>query len=123
MERQYPAIFRVNKNDSYTITFPDLPGCVSESKNLNNAMTVAQSALIQWLNYLADKELRIPLATDIKNIKVSEAEFTMLIDTDANDNYAVKRTVSLPYWLDTKASKAGLSLSRVLQDALSAKLK
>ena len=123
MEHVYPAIFNANNDGSYTITYPDLPGCISEGKNLNNAMYMAQSALMQWLKYLAEKGHAIPSATDIKNIDVSDTEFTTLIYADAKDTRAVKRTVSIPYWLDTRASEAGLSLSRVLQDALSEKLK
>jgi predicted RNase H-like HicB family nuclease len=123
MEHVYPAIFNANDDGSYTITYPDLPGCISEGKNLNDAMCMAQSALTQWLKYLADKEYVIPAATDIKNIDVSGTEFTTLIYANAKNTRAVKRTVSIPYWLDTKASEAGLSLSRVLQDALSERLK
>ena len=46
----YPALFHFNQNDgSYTITYPDLPGCVSEGKSLENALYMAQDALRQWL--------------------------------------------------------------------------
>ena len=42
----YPAVFHLNRDDgSYTITFPDLPGCISEGKSLGNAITMAASAL------------------------------------------------------------------------------
>lgn len=45
MEYVYPAIFQQNEDGSYTITYPDLPGCISEGKSLGNAMFMAQSAL------------------------------------------------------------------------------
>ena len=32
MEYVYPAVFHANNDDSYTVTYPDLPGCVSEGK-------------------------------------------------------------------------------------------
>jgi hypothetical protein len=38
------------------------------------------------------------------------------------DMTAAKRTVSIPKWMDDKAVKTGLSLSRVLQDALNERL-
>lgn len=47
MEYTYPAIFHSNDDGSYTVTYPDLPGCISEGKNLGNAMYMAQTALTQ----------------------------------------------------------------------------
>jgi predicted RNase H-like HicB family nuclease len=54
MEHTYPAIFHLNGDGSYTITFPDLPGCISEGKSLGNAIYMAQSALTQWIEYLTE---------------------------------------------------------------------
>jgi predicted RNase H-like HicB family nuclease len=62
MEYVYPAIFHKNEDESYTIVYPDLPGCVSEGKTLGNAMYMAQSALTQWICCLADKKQEIPNA-------------------------------------------------------------
>ena len=121
MDYIYPAVFTANDDGSYTITYPDLPGCVSEGKTLSNAMFMAQSALSQWIEYLADKE--IPKASDIKNIVTDNNEFVTLIYALVKDGRAVKRTVSIPKWMDDKVTEAGLSLSRVLQDALSQRLK
>ena len=56
MEYIYPAIFHKNKDESYTIIYPDLPGCISEGKTLGNAMYMAQSALAQWVGYLTEKK-------------------------------------------------------------------
>jgi len=44
------------------------------------------------------------------------------IRADIKDGRAIKRTVSIPKWMDDKAVQSGLSLSRVLQDALSERL-
>lgn len=49
-EYVYPAIFHRNEDDSFSITYPDLPGCISEGKSLGNAMYMAQSALTQWID-------------------------------------------------------------------------
>jgi predicted RNase H-like HicB family nuclease len=123
MEYVYPAVFRANDDDgTFTVTYPDLPGCVSEGKSLGNALYMAQSALTQWIEYLSDKEQEIPKATTNSEISIAEGEFVNLIRADIKDGRAVKRTVSLPKWLDEKAVESGLSLSRVLQDALVAKL-
>ena len=121
-EYVYPAIFHSNEDGSYTIAYPDLPGCISEGKSLGNAIYMAQSALTQWIEYLTDKKQPIPLASDFENIKITQEEFINLIRIDIKDSHAAKRTVSIPKWMDDKVIESGLSLSRVLQDALKEKL-
>jgi len=122
MEYIYPAIFHPNADGSYTITYPDLEGCISEGKSLANAIFMSQSALKQWLKYLNEKELDIPKASSIKDIDVTGEEFVNLICVDINESRAVKRTVSIPKWMDDKAAESGVSLSRILQEALAEKL-
>lgn len=117
-EHVYPAIFHPNEDGSFSITFPDLPGCISEGKSLGNAIYMAQSALTQWIEYLVDKKQSIPAASSSESLKISQGEFTNLICADVKDSHAVKRTVSIPKWMDDKVIETGLSLSRVLQDAL-----
>jgi hypothetical protein len=85
-------------------------------------MYMAQSALTQWIGYLADKKHEIPKASPVENVKKSKAEFVNLICAEVKDARAVKRTVSIPKWMDDKVTQSGLSLSRVLQDALSERL-
>lgn len=114
----YPAIFELNNDNSYTITFPDLPGCISEGKSLGNAMDMAKKALTQWIEYLLDENETVPEPSSIKTIKPLENQFVNLILAEIRDNRAVRRTVSIPRWLDVKASDAGISLSKILQDAL-----
>ena len=117
-EHIYPAVFHPNSDGTYTVTFPDLPGCISEGKTLGNAMVMAQSALGQWIEYLTDKEETIPAASMLQSIEVEQGEFVNLIRADIKDGRAVRRTVSIPKWMDERVTEAGLSLSRVLQDAL-----
>lgn len=121
-EYVYPAVFHPNEDGSFTITYPDLPGCISEGKSLGNAMYMAQSALAQWIGYLTDKQQAIPPASDLKMIETTPEEFTSLIRTETKDGRAVKRTVSIPKWMDDQVAETGLSLSRVLQDALKERL-
>jgi predicted RNase H-like HicB family nuclease len=122
MEYVYPALFHKNKDGSYTIIYPDLPGCVSEGKSLESALYMAQSALTQWIEYLSEKKQELPQASEISAVKAHRNEFINLVRADIKDGRAIKRTVSIPKWMDDKAIKTGLSLSRVLQDALSERL-
>ena len=121
MQFVYPAIFCDNGDGSYTITYPDLPGCISEGKSLANAMYMAQSALTQWVEYLSDKKQEFPEASNVKDIRVNSNEFLNLVHAEPKDGRAVKRTISIPKWMDDRVTDSGLSLSRVLQDALTQK--
>ncbi|GMO36992.1 MAG: type II toxin-antitoxin system HicB family antitoxin [Termitinemataceae bacterium] len=122
MDYVFPAVFHKNEDGTYTISYPDLEGCISEGKSLENALYMAQSALTQWLNYMIDKQQHIPKASAVEEIKVNNDEFVNFILTDIKDEKAVRRTVSIPKWMDTKVYEANISLSGVLQEALKKKL-
>ena len=122
MEYIYPAIFDPNDDGSFTIEYPGLPGCISEGKSLANVLYMTQNALAEWLEYLVDKKQKIPPSSDIKDIKVIGDQFVNLVRVEVKDGRAIRRTISIPKWMDDKAARAGLSLSRVLQDALREKL-
>ena len=117
-EYVYPALFHPNEDGSYTITYPDLLGCVSEGKSLGNAMYMAQSALSLWLECAIDEKEKIPAARSLQEVEHEDGEFASLIRAEVKDGRAVRKNISIPQWMDEKASLYGLSLSRVLQDAL-----
>ena len=119
MEYVYPAVFHPNENGSYTITFPDLPGCVSEGKSLPNALYMAQAALFDWAEYMEEEGQALPSASPIGRVALEKGEFTNLIRAETKDTRAVRRNISIPRWMDDQVQKRGISLSRVVQDALS----
>lgn len=121
-EYVYPAVFHPNEDGTFTITYPDLPGCISEGKSLGNALYMAQAALTQWIEYLTDKNEPIPEAGQPQALAIEDGEFVNLVRANAKDGRAVRRTVSLPKWMDDQVTTAGLSLSKVLQDALADRL-
>ncbi len=119
----YPAVFHLNEDDgSYTITFPDLPSCITEGKDLSNALYMAQDLLTQWSSYCESEGETLPPASRLEDVACEAGEFVNLVRAVVRDDRAVRRTVSLPKWLDDQVSAAGLSLSRVLQDALKDRL-
>jgi len=107
---------------SYTVTFPDLPGCITEGKSLENALYMAVDALTQWLEYSVETGDFIPAASGLRAVQTEGDEFVNLIRAAVRDDRAVRRTVSIPKWLDEQVSAAGISLSKVLQDALKDRL-
>jgi predicted RNase H-like HicB family nuclease len=122
MEYVYPAVFHDNGDGSYTVIFTDLPGCMTQGDSLSKAIRMAEKALAQWMEYLSDKKMTIPKASAIGSVSADAGEFVNLIRVDVKDSKAVRRTVSIPKWMDAGAAKSGLSLSRILQDALSERL-
>ncbi len=119
----YPAVFHLNEEDgSYTIRFPDLPSCITEGKDLANALYMAQDLLTQWAAYCESRKEPLPPASKLENVACEQGEFVNLVRAVVRDDRAVRRTVSLPKWLDEQVAAAGLSLSRVLQDALKERL-
>ncbi len=121
-EYVYPAVFHPNTDGTFTITYPDLPGCISEGKSLANALYMAQDALTQWVEYLVEEKQPVPAPSRPQAISVQGDEFVNLIRANVKDGRAVRRTVSLPKWMDDQVAAAGLSLSKVLQDALTERL-
>jgi len=121
----YPAIFAPNADGSITIDFPDLQ-CTTEGKDLANAMYMARDCLALWLDTQAMLGEPIPAPSPASAIHVDGERYVTLIDADPEvyakqrKNTAVRRSISLPKWLDDEAAARHLSLSAVLQDALTA---
>ena len=124
----YPAIFTKEENGLYSVEFPDINGCVTCGDDLADAIYMAQDVLAFTLyDYERDKK-EVPTPSDPENIEVPKGSFvnSILCDTlyyqRKNNNKAVKKTLSLPEWLNELATNAEVNFSQVLQDALKAKL-
>ncbi len=124
----YPAIFTKDENGLYAVEFPDIEGCVTCGDNLADAIYMAQDVLAFTLyDYEKDKK-EVPVPSDPEHIEVPEGSFvnSILCDTlyyqKKNNNKAVKKTLSIPEWLNELAVAAEINFSQVLQDALKSKL-
>ena len=127
MRYVYPAVF-VPEDGLYNVTFPDLPDCYTSGDDLTDAMFMAQDILA---DVLADKEEQnesVPNPSDLSTLTVPTGSTAALVaaDTDAwrraHSGKAVKKTLTIPRWLDTAAQVRGINFSQVLQDALRAQL-
>lgn len=123
----YPAVFHPNADGSITVTFPDLPGCVTEGKDVSEALRMARDALALWIDSTEMTGGTLPVPSSAKAIAPSGEEYVTLIDADPETyarqrrNKAIKRTVSLPQWMDERAMEENISLSKELQAALNAR--
>lgn len=121
----YPACFYPNDN-GYTVTFPDLPGCVTEGKNIAEAMNMAVDAASGWILDSIEYGESIPEATtDISSIPLEYPDglinFIMLDMDSYSDKYgvkAVRKNCTIPAWLNDAAERKNINFSAVLQQAL-----
>lgn len=124
----YPAVFTPEEGGKFSISFPDIEGCFTCGDSLSDGMEMAQDALALMLTHLEDEKREIPAASAINGITISGKEFATYIPCDTAvyrrlmNNTAVKKTLSIPSWLNDSAVAAGLNFSQVLQDALKEQL-
>ena len=121
MKYVYPAIFE-NDEGKVGVTVPDLPGCFTFGDDMADAIEMAQDEIGMMLASMEDDKESIPKPSRIEDIKTKGTISLVLADTDEwrkqFDNKAVKKTLSIPAWLNKKAESAGINFSQVLQDAL-----
>lgn len=123
----YPAIF-AKEETGYSVSFPDIDGCFTCGDTLPEAVEMAEDALCLMLYDHEEDGEPIPDASDIKTIQAQTSEIVSLVCCDTleyrklYDSHAVKKTLTIPNWLNTLADRAGVNFSTVLQDALKAKL-
>ena len=122
----YPAIFE--KEDSgYSVIFPDLEIATS-GEDLSEAINMARDALCLMLYDMEERKAEIPPASELTEVATSGKQFVSLVECDTVeyrrffDSKAVKKTLSIPAWLNTLAERADINFSAVLQKALKAEL-
>ena len=130
MKVVYPACFYPCEESGYTVIFPDLPGCVTEGDSLPEALDMAVDAASGWLLDSVENNQQIPQASNIKDVIANKYEngFVSIISIDLDEysrkygNKAVKKTLTIPQWLNTMAEHKGVNFSHILQTALKEKL-
>ncbi|GHU56891.1 HicB family protein [Clostridia bacterium] len=121
MKYVYPAIL-IPVGNGYSVEVPDLPGCCTCGKSLADALKMAEDATSMWLWDAENKKEIIPSASRTLNADAPQFVNFIVADTDAyrkeHDSRAVKKTVSIPNWLNTQAEKANAPFSQILQEGL-----
>lgn len=125
MKYAYPAILTYDKDENcYYVNFPDIEGCFTDGKTLPEAIEMGEDALALMLCQIEDDSAPIPVPTDVKAIKAAPNETVSLIFADTMeyrrlyDNKAVKKTLSVPSWLNAMAERKGANFSAILQSGL-----
>lgn len=120
----YPALVH-NDPAGLWLEFPDLQGCQTCSPTMNELLADAQEALECYIVEELEHSGKVPEPSDITTITTEGNDFTTLIRVDADlakQTKSVKKTLTIPYWLNEKALAAGVNFSKALQEALLARL-
>lgn len=118
----YPAVFHKAEEGGYWITFPDIPECITEGDNMEEAYNMAVDALGLALTDRIKEKQDLPKASDVDNIKedgtIVVIQFDLAEYNRKHNNKAVKKTLSIPEWLNEEALAMNINFSQVLQEAL-----
>lgn len=119
----YPAVFEP-EGENYNVSFPDLPGCLTFGEGYEGALSAAEEALRGHLYCLEEDEETVPEPSNPADVRVSSGSFVTLVTAwmelvyAEQENKSVKKTLSIPKWLNDEAEELHLNFSRILQKEL-----
>jgi len=120
----YPATIQPEEDGRFSIWFEDLPGCATSGETLPEAIMMARDAMGGWLDCAIANGDEIPSPSSLSTVNSESGQDVALIDMDLeayrreNDQRAIKKTLTIPSWLNTRAERAGVNFSQVLQQGL-----
>ena len=137
MLMSYPACFYKEEN-GYSVIFPDLNNTATCGDTLDEAMAMAIDCLAGYLYTLQQEDEPIPAPSPLSSVSATagakELEFdpgecfvsfvTVDVAEYAKKHFekSIRKTLTIPAWLNAAALEQGINFSQVLQEALRAKL-
>ncbi len=124
----YPAIFHKAEEGGFWITFPDMPECMTQGDDMQQAYEMAVEALGLAITSRKEEKLALPTPSTPYEIITNSDEFCVVVEFDMlaykkrTNSRAVKKTLTIPEWLNEEATSLGLNFSQVLQEALLQKI-
>ena len=128
MKYIYTAVLTPDPEGGYFCSVPDIPHCVTSGIDLPDALAMIEDAATLMLLTFEDDQLPSPAPSDPTSVPVPQGAFSTLLvlDTDlyrkTYDTAPVRKSVSIPAWMDRQARQRGISCSQVLLDSLRALL-
>jgi predicted RNase H-like HicB family nuclease len=121
MKYVYPALL-YNDDGKIGVTVPDLSGCHTFGDDMADALFMAKDAVEMWLWDAENKAEAIPPPSESLHVGAGVTVTLIAADTDeyrrSNDVRAVKKTLTIPSWLNSRAEKANAPFSQILQQGL-----
>ena len=118
----YPAVF-TSEEVGFSVRFPDFAGCFTEGDTIEEAYKMATSAIGLYAQK-EDGNFDFPKASAPKDVALDKDEFLVLIEFDLieylknTSDKSVKKTLTIPSWLNNLAEQNNVNFSNVLQNAL-----
>ena len=131
MKKVYPAVFTPIEEGEFEGGFrvhvPDLPYTRTFGKDLIDAIEMVEDAVSMWLWDAENKNEAIPSPSSTLEHEHPQFISMVIADSDAYrrqmDSRSVKKTLTIPAWLNQQAEEARVNFSGILQDALKAHLR
>lgn len=123
----FTAIFEPEEG-MYNVYFPDLPSCYTCGETLAEALRMAEDVLGGYLSRAEERGEDIPQPREIAQTEIPENAKTSMILADTEEyrrvhsSRAVKKTLTIPSWLNEAAEQQCVNFSQVLQEALKQRL-
>lgn len=120
----YPALFHLAEEGGFWVTFPDFPECMTQGDTIEESYEMAIDALGLCISDMKKNGLILPSPSEISTILTDANSYVVLIEFDMlsynkkNNSKAVKKTLTIPEWLNEEAMSMGINFSQVLQEAL-----
>lgn len=123
----YPAIFHNAEEGGFWVSFPDFPECFTDGDSIEETYEMAVDALGLAITSRKKEGQEIPVSSSVTELPLNDGvfviiEFDMLEYQKKHNARAVKKTLSIPEWMNEEATAAGVNFSQVLQEALLQKL-
>ena len=134
----YPACF-FKESDAYSVIFPDLNWLSTCGETLEKAFEMAIECLAGYLYINEREDTPVPAPSSLTDINIKkiadeleivpDESFVNMVTVDVKEyakNYfekPVKKTLSIPAWLNAAALERNINFSQVLQEALLQKIK
>ena len=124
----YPALFHKAEEGGFWISFPDIPECLTQGNDMSQAYEMAIDALGLALTCREKEQQPFPASSVPTPITLEPDSFLVVIEFDMlaykkrTNSRAVKKTLSIPEWLNEAAIAMDLNFSQILQEALLAKI-
>ena len=133
----YPACFFKDEN-GYSVVFPDLNRLVTRGRSETDAMNMAVDCLAGYLYTLKRDGDQLPPASAMADVSLESVAreldadttdaFVSMVSVDvtkyAREHFekSVRKSLTIPAWLNTAALERNINFSQTLQEALIEKL-
>ena len=123
MKYVYPAIL-TQEDDGIIVSFPDVEGARTDGATMEEALENADDVLNLMLLTMEEKHMNIKPPTPIASLDVPKGSTVALVRSDTFayskkvDTRDIRKSVSIPAWMDSLAREHNLNFSNVLQNAI-----